>query len=153
MYGSDRALLNALPELAAAFRVTLAFAHDGPFVQHAQSLGIETIVTPDFALRRRLLSPMALVAWVFRVARTIRELHGRHRKDRFDLVYSNTLATFVGPFLAWMWKLPHVEHAHECPLEPRRLTALLVRMLRGSKIIICNSEYTRGLICQLEPRL
>jgi glycosyltransferase involved in cell wall biosynthesis len=152
-YGSDRALLYALPELVDAYDVTIAFAAGGPLVAEVEQLGAQAVVLPDFAIRRAMLGPFRMWSWFARAGSAIRRLHSLHRSERFDAVYSNTLAVFIGPLLARRWRVPHVVHAHECPLEPRWLTAMLLRMLRGCSRIICNSDYTRRLIVEFEPGL
>lgn len=154
LYGSDRALLSALPEVIEAFRVTIVFAAPGPLIDAATRLGARCWTFDDFALRRRNLSPTRMLSWIRRVRAAHRKVRELHRVDPFDLVYQNTLAVGLGPRVARALRVPLVVHAHECPLSPRALTVLLLKSLTGrTELLICNSAYTRSLIAGFEPRL
>jgi glycosyltransferase involved in cell wall biosynthesis len=154
LYGSDRSLLNALPELSARFDVTVAFPAAGPAVERAVRAGAHAVIVPDYALRRRSFRPVGFAGWSSRYLRAFATLHRRHRRHRFDMVYSNTLAAGIGPLLAAVWRVPHVIHARECPLEPLWQTRLLLRVAHHTcNLVICNSRYTEGLVLSIEPRL
>lgn len=154
LYGSDRALLTALPSLAGAFAVTLAVPTDGPAVERARALGVEVIALPDYAIRRRHLEPRALGPWVWRMAVAVARLHQRHRRGRFDLLYSNTLAAGIGPALKALWRIPHVVHVHECPTGPTWFVRSLLRLARlTSDRVICNSRFTLDFLVAREPWL
>jgi len=154
LYGSTRALLNALPSLVETFHVTLAFGEAGPAVQRAQVSGAQTCVWPDFALRRRYLGIRGVPTWVRQCVAAFR-LAGRVNRDHpVDLVYSNTLASGIGPLLRLRWRVPHVVHMHECPFQPRWLPKVLLRAARlSSDLVICNSESTRAFLLKFEPAL
>ena len=66
LYGSDRGLLAALPELLEAFDVTVAFPSDGPAVAVAADSGAQVLVLPDYAFRTRLLGPLRFLSWTRR---------------------------------------------------------------------------------------
>lgn len=154
LYGSTRALLHALPALVETFHVTLAFGEAGPAVQRAAARGAVTKVWPDFALRRRNLSVRGFPMWSAHCASALREAQRVHEERPIDLVYSNTLASGIGPLLRLRWRVPHVVHMHECPQQPRWLPRALLRIARfSSDLVICNSESTRAFLLRFEPAL
>ena len=154
LYGSDRALLSALPELTEAFRVTLAVPAAGPAVALAVACGAEVIVLPDYAIRRRNLSPTQIAPWVARTAVALTRLHRLHRQRRFALLYSNTLAAGIGFILRPLLRIPHVVHVHECPSGRPRLVGLLLLVTRlSSDRVICNSAYSRHFLTDHQPSL
>ncbi len=154
LYGSDRSLLNALPDLAQAFSVTLGLPADGPLVERARALGAEVLILPDYALRRRYLRAAQVPPWIVRYMSSVARLHRAHRSRPFDLVYSNTLAAGLGPMLRLLWRVPHLTHVHECPAEPWWLSPGMTRLARmSSAVVICNSRTTREFVVGLEPRL
>lgn len=154
LYGSDRSLLNSLPELQQSFDVTIGYPDDGPAADAARALGIDVEILPDFALRRRNVRPAGVIPWWRKVRGARTRLDTLHRQRPFDLIYSNTLASTLGPALRRRWKVPHVLHVRECPLEPRwQIQTLLTIAERGADLVICNSHYTRGLALSVRPSL
>jgi glycosyltransferase involved in cell wall biosynthesis len=153
LYGSDRALLAALPELAEAFRVVLAVPAAGAAVARAEAAGAAVVPVPDHVLRRRHLGARALVPWLGRMRATARRLSELHREEPFALVYGNTLAVPLAGFLARRWRVPALLHVHECP-DPRWLArALLLAARATATTVVCNSAYTRDFVVRLVPAL
>jgi glycosyltransferase involved in cell wall biosynthesis len=153
LYGSDRALLAALPELADAFSVVLAVPAAGPAADRADALGVSVVQVPDHVLRRRHLGARALGPWLARVRTAGSQLHALHRRDPFALVYGNTLAVPLAGLLARRWRVPGVLHVHECP-EPRWLARALLQTARATATaVVCNSAHTRGFVVELVPAL
>ncbi|MBA2625572.1 MAG: glycosyltransferase family 4 protein [Acidimicrobiia bacterium] len=154
LYGSDRALLAALPGLLETFDVVLAVPACGPASARAAAFGAEVVILPDYALRRRHLAPRGLLPWLARSARAALTLHRLHRRRPFDVVYSNTLAAALGSVLAPAWRVPHVLHVHECPTEPRWLAGVLLAVARvTTDRIVANSAYTRSFLVGRQPAL
>lgn len=154
MYGSDRALLLALPEVVRRFEVTLVSAVDGPALAQARALGVRTIVSPDWALRRRGLHPAALPATLWRVGATLRLLRGLHRRDPFELVYANTVANALLPVIRLAVARPLVVHVREVPRDRGRMAKVLFTVVeRVADRVLCNSGFTATLVGQLVPGL
>ena len=155
LYGSDRSLINALPQLSTAFEVTIAFPSTGPAADAARELGAAVIITDDFALRRRnLQNPATLLAWFKRIRNAQRQLNRAHDAHPFAMIYSNTFAAGIGPLLKRSWKVPHVLHVRKCPMEPKWQITTLCRIAdKSSEILICNSHYTKTLLTKVRPSL
>jgi glycosyltransferase involved in cell wall biosynthesis len=153
LYGSDRALLAALPELAEAFAVVLAVPARGPAVARAEAAGVDVVEVPDHVLRRRHLGARALGPWLGRVRAAGRSLSALHRDEPFALVFGNTLAVPLAGLLARRWRVPALLHVHECP-EPRWLARALLLAARGTATtVVCNSAWTRDFVVDLAPAL
>lgn len=154
LYGSDRCLLYALPLLVEHFDVTVAFPAPGPGTSFAVAAGAKVTVLPDFALRRRHLTWRGLCPWLLRACTAMARLHREHRRRPFDVVYSNTLATGIGPVLAVLWGSVHALHAHELPLRPPWMTKCVLWISRvAADVLICTSEYLRGEVIRRAPNL
>jgi glycosyltransferase involved in cell wall biosynthesis len=77
-----------------------------------------------------------------------------HRRRRFDVIYSNTINNGLGPILRTLWRVPNVLHVHECPTQrPAFLRAVLLLAERTSDRVVFNSDYTRSLVGEYQPRL
>ena len=154
LYGSDRALLMALPALVERFEVVLVSAADGPMLEASRALGVETMVTPDWALRRRGLHPRALPATAFRVVQSLKILRRLHKRKPFDLIYANTVANALLPLLRFAVSRPIVVHVREVPRDRGRMALVLFGVVdRVAARVLCNSKFTADLVVKLIPNL
>lgn len=155
LYGSDRALLHALPDLAKTMDICVVFAADGPVVDRLRELGCDTHVVPDFALRTRNLRPRSLVPWLWRSARAVATTISLDRREgRFDLIYSNTSAAWIGGVLAKVLRRPHLLHLHELPYQRRWYPKVLLGWTRlTADLVVCNSAFTRSRVVEAVPAL
>lgn len=154
MYGSDRALLGALGELVRRFQVTMVAAADGPMLREAEALGVEVIVSDDWALRRKFFTPAGIVPAMWRVARTIRLLRSLDHRRSFDVVYANTVANATLPFIGFATSAPVVVHVREVPRTSGRLNDLFFgRIAKVATTLFCNSTYTAEFVAEAQPRL
>lgn len=154
LYGSDRALLMALPALMERFEVLLVSAAAGPMLDQAHALGAETMVTADWALRRRGLHPAALPATSARVVRSLVSLARLHRRQPFDLIYANTVANALLPVIGRVIRVPLVVHVREVPRDRGRMAKVLFGVVdRCASRVLCNSRFTAGLVRDLVPGL
>jgi hypothetical protein len=154
LYGSDRALLLALPAICEDAEVVVVSACTGPMLDAARELGAEVVVTADWALRRRGLRPTALPATIVSVLRSLRQLRAMHRSQPFALVYANTVANALLPWLATAVPVPLVVHVREVPRDRGRLARILFGAVdRAADLVLCNSAFTASLVTDLVPSL
>jgi len=154
LYGSDRTLLQAMPALVQQFDVTVAVPAEGPGLASLESMATEVVSLPDYALRRRHLTPVGFLPWLWRCLVSVVRLQRHHRRQPFTLVYSNTLAASLGPVLKLLWRRAHVVHVHECPVSPAWLPRILLAIVRASAdVVVCNSRFTRDYLISHQPAL
>lgn len=154
LYGSDRALLGALRDLVHDFDVTMVAAADGPMLDEARQLGVSVEVSPDWALRRKFFTPTGIVPAAWRVARSLWMLRRMHRRNPFDVVYANTVANALLPFIRFAVRSPLVVHVREVPRTDGRLNSIFFRQIsRVATTLICNSTYTAGFVADARPEL
>jgi glycosyltransferase involved in cell wall biosynthesis len=126
----------------------------GPLVERAEALGASVAVLPDFALRKRNVGPWSVVRWVGRYIAAAAALCRLHRRDRFDLIYANSLAAALGPPLRLLWRRPLVQHVREYPHHAHLVRRVVLSATAATaETVVCNSEYTRDLVVAAEPRL
>lgn len=154
LYGSDRALLGALGDLVDHFDITMVAAVDGPMLAEARGLGVDVVVSPDWALRRKFFTPTGIVPAAVRVARSLWLLRRLHRSRRFEVVYANTVANALLPFIRLAVGAPLVVHVREVPRTDGRLNSIFFRQIsRVATTLICNSTYTAGFVADARPEL
>jgi glycosyltransferase involved in cell wall biosynthesis len=154
MYGSDRALLGLLDELSRHFSITMVAAVDGPMLDAARALGVEVVVSSDWALRRKFFTPAGFLPAMGRVAASLRTLRSLHRRRRFAAVYANTVANTLLPFLRIAVRAPVIVHVREVPRTGARLNRVWFGAIsRVASKLICNSTYTGQFVAGIETRL
>jgi hypothetical protein len=115
------------------FRRVVVMPHDGPVVTMMRDAGIEVAFVRMKQLRTvRSLSYqlgylMAFWPTVFRLARLF-------RRERADLVHTNSLFCLYGGWAAKVALVPHVWHVHEIPDQPALLVRLLTRMTEALSV-------------------
>ncbi|NLA37719.1 MAG: glycosyltransferase family 4 protein [Actinobacteria bacterium] len=153
-YGSDRVLIGVVRAMSQRFAATVVSAAEGPTLDVLRSLGAEVIVAPDFAMRRRYVTPRGIVPAGVRVLRTAVLLRRLHRQRRFVGVYVNTVANLVMPLLAAAVPAPIVVHAREVPRATAVQRALLVGSVqRIATRVLTNSTHTAEAFREMDERL
>ena len=146
-YGSDRALVAALDAIVERFEVTIVFAADGPLRAEAARSGATVVMSPDWALRRRFFTPRGIVPALARVGRTVLLVRRLDRQHQFDLVYANTVANAMLPFVHLATKAPVVVHVREVPRTSGRLNSVFFGLVdRVAASLICNSTSTAAFV-------
>lgn len=153
-YGSDRALVGIAPIFAERYDVTVVAAADGPTVAMLREAGIEVIIAPDFALRRKFATPTGIIPASIRVARTAALLRRLHRERNFAGVYVNTVANMILPFIRTVVPAPVVVHVREVPRAGDRQNRLIFSQVnRVASLALSNSSHTAAFVRRVEPRL
>jgi glycosyltransferase involved in cell wall biosynthesis len=111
----------------ARFRRLVVVPHDGPIVPMLRETGIEVVVVPMRQLRT-VRSMRYQLGYLLAFWPTVLRLARLFRRERADLVHSNSLFCLYGGLAAKLARVPHVWHVHEIPDQPPRLVGLLTRM-------------------------
>lgn len=145
LYGSDRCLLELVrglpPEDRAIVALPRDIAYQGALSQALRASGVKLRHVNMLVLRRSLLHPRQLPTLVGRLLVGVWTLAWLIRRERVDLVHSNTLAVLCGAFAARLTGRPHLWHVHEFlgdePGPYRSALRWLLALPRG--LIIANS--------------
>jgi glycosyltransferase involved in cell wall biosynthesis len=123
--GSDIALYRLVSHLdPAVYRPIVVLPREGPLVSKLRSAGCRVVILPMMQLR-----PVRSVGYRARyIARfwpSVFRLAALMRRERADLVHSNSLYALHGPWAALLARVPHVCHVREIPDAPKPLQKLL----------------------------
>lgn len=146
LYGSDRALLSALPVMQERGPVILLSAQPGPALDMAAQMGAEVDVLDDFAIRRRHLRPDRLPILARNVRRAARSTRERLAGVRPQLVFVNTLAVPLAGITRRLLDAPVIVHAHERYEGPIHMAKILGWPVRSADLVIANSNATADFI-------
>jgi glycosyltransferase involved in cell wall biosynthesis len=158
LYGADIVLLNLLRGLdKTRFRTIVVLPRD---VRHIDLLskklsadGIEFSFLPLGILRRKYLKPRRIAPYLFDLLRGILALCSLIRREKVDIVHSNTLTVLAGPVAARLCGRPHVWHIHEIvPDKGRARRVLHALAARLSTRVVTVSDAVRRHILEDQPQ-
>lgn len=143
----DTLLKNLEP---GKYDVSVLFPWDGPMVESARAAGFSVAVRPLNWWMCWGFSWWYFKTLLLRTAWNVAQLARLIRRERFDLVYSNTAVIFEAALAARIVSVPHVWHVHEvlrrgnvtASLLPLRLIKGLIRRL--SRRVIFESNASRA---------
>lgn len=155
LYGSDRAVLYALPTFADVGRITLVSAADGPLIERARPYCDAVEVTADWALRRKYLRGIGALGMAQRAASSIRALRRIGRAQPFTHIYVNTVACTLIPLLRVVAaNAVIVVHVREVPRTNRRFNQIHFAAIASvADVVVCNSTHTAAFVETTCPRL
>ena len=150
MYGSDKALLLFLTGLDRnEYFPAVILPGEGPLKEELQKQGIKVITTPVAKLHRNMFSVKNLMKFLREIRQSLKILIELHKQYNFSIVYSNTLAVFLGMVFARREKIKHIWHVHEIIKHPKFIAALFPFLLdKFADIVICNSKATKANLVQ-----
>ncbi len=157
LYGADLILLQLISGLdRRRFRPIVVLADDLPFPgllsQALREQGVKTIHFRLAVLRRQYFRPLGILLFLWRLFASVLFLCWLIRRERVEVVHSNTLAVLSGALAARLTGITHIWHVHEILLRPRflrRLTAWLAPRL--SERVVAVSTATYDNLCTADP--
>ncbi len=147
LYGSDRSLLDFVRLRPRGLDAVVMLPARGPLQQALEAAGAEVVVGEVCKIERARLTPLGLLQTAAAAWRAVRFLSRLHRRQRFDLVYSNSVAVLGGALCARLWRVPHVWHVREILVGSAAVTTVFRRMVGWlAARVVCNSGETLAWI-------
>jgi glycosyltransferase involved in cell wall biosynthesis len=145
LYGSDKTILMFISNLdRSKYTATVLLPFDGPLKRELEKNGIEVIISPILKLYRKMFTLKGLLNFYKEYKEGLKKIEALHRKRKFDLVYSHTLASLIGLVFARKNKIKHLWHVQEIIARPvlfnKGFKALLG--LKSNHKIIYDSKAT-----------
>lgn len=133
LYGSSKIILQVLRAYRQeGLEPVILLTSTGPFKDLLEQESFIVYVRNLGILRRKYVTVSGLINRGVRILKAFRFLSGLHKKYRFSLVYSNTLAVVVGAIWAKTKGLPHCWHIHEIIPGKGPLVLFLSKLLDAS---------------------
>jgi glycosyltransferase involved in cell wall biosynthesis len=145
--GSDVALLRLVERLdRAVYRPLVVLPADGPLVELLRSAGAEVSFLPMMQLRA-LPSPAYQGRYLARFWPTVWRLARLLRRERVELVHSNSLYVLYGAWASWLAGRPHVWHVREIPSLPGPAMFLLTTLVLAlsARVILMSDAVGEAL--------
>lgn len=144
LYGSDKTLLLLLSRLnRSRFNPIVVIPLDGPLKEALESENIKVIVAPVLKLYRKMLTPKNILHFFKQIKNAVSVIDELNKEYNFDIVYSNTLAVFLGMIYSKKRNVKHIWHVHEIIVHPKVIAYIFPKLLnRYADIVVCNSKAT-----------
>lgn len=154
LYGSDKTLLILLKKINTdKFFCIVVLPNSGPLQVELEKIGIKVVISPVLKLYRDIFSFRNGIKFLKDYFKSISVLKNLHKEYKFDIVYSNTLAVFLGAIFARKKNVKHIWHVHEIIEHPKFIAWLFPKLLlHFSNVIICNSQSTKKNIVSKEKK-
>lgn len=141
-YGANRALLRSIMAMpAGSVRPLVVFPYDGDAIAEYEAAGCDTAVMDLAVLRRTSAGPAGLLRLARERRSTGRALGELARRERCDLVHTNSMTIVSGAVAARATGIPHVWQLREAPAE-RGLKARVLGMLlaRADRVLAVSEQ-------------
>ncbi|HLO74374.1 MAG TPA: glycosyltransferase family 4 protein [Flavobacterium sp.] len=145
LYGSDKTLLLLLKHInKQKFCPIVVLPNDGPLKKELEKENIEVFITPVIKLHRKMFTPTNLLLLLNHFRQGFSTLNKLHKKYRFEIIYSNTLAVLIGFLFARIKGIKHIWHVHEIIESPKLVSKIFSFLIsrRSNFFTIYNSKAT-----------
>lgn len=155
LYGSDKTLFLLLKHLdRTKFNSIVILPNDGPLKLELEKINIEVYISPVLKLYRNIFTPKNSLKFISEYKSAIRFLDELHKENKFDLVYSNTLAVLLGMLFSKRRKIKHIWHVHEIIVHPKVIATIFPKLVnKYADIVVCNSKATLENLVIRKPQI
>lgn len=139
--GSDVSLVRLIGGLdRARYRAFVALPSEGPLVPRLEAAGATVIIVPAMMKLTSRRGWLYLIGYVLNFPRALWALRRVIRRERIDLLHTNTIHILYGGPVAWLTHTPHVWHIREIVWQKgwlRRLELWMARHL-ATRIVVTS---------------
>ena len=159
MYGADIGLLHAIATLDSSryFPIVILpsdMPAEGMLSAELDRLGVEYHIAPLGILRRKYLTPRALIPLAIELWKGIAYVRRTARARGVSMVYVNTIVAVAGPIGGKLAGVPVLWHIREILAMPRPVRWTLHRVLSiCADRIVCISKAVRDSLLKEAPGL
>ncbi|MBI5287630.1 MAG: glycosyltransferase family 4 protein [Chloroflexi bacterium] len=135
--GSDIALYRLVTALdSRRLEPVVVLPREGPLTGRLRQAGVRVVILP-MAQLRSTRNPIVHLKYLVGFLPSMTRLAFVIRRERAQVVHSNSLYTLHGAWAAWFARVPHVWHIREIPDAPAPVRFLLLAMARrlSSRIV------------------
>lgn len=130
-YGSGKIMLLAIEALQSkGVNCIVCLPESGPLVDDLNKLGCTIIIMELGILRRKYQNMKGFLNRAFALTSSILKLRKIIKKEKIDLIYSNTTAVLSGSLAASLTRKKHIWHIHEIIKSPKIFAKFLAYMIQ-----------------------
>jgi glycosyltransferase involved in cell wall biosynthesis len=146
LYGASKNLLRSLHGFKRLGWTSITvLPHEGPLVELIQADGFEVMLLEHGVVRRQNLNPRGMLTFCKQLFSAHRQLSTLIKKEKIDIVYSNSNANIVGGLLKLTSPVKHIWHIHEIIEHPKWFKTILELFIKSTEDqVLCVSEAVRN---------
>lgn len=130
LYGSDKTILMFISSLdKTKYKPVVVVPFEGPLTREFEKNNIEVVIAPVLKLYRKMLTPKNMLLATKEYKQGLDILENLHKKYKFDLVYSHTLAALIGIIFARKHNIKHLWHIQEILAKPVAINKIFKQLL------------------------
>lgn len=143
LYGADKAILELICNFPKNFRPIVVVHEEGPFKKILEEKGIQVIKCSVIKVKRGILKPNFFLNLPLDYLKSVNTIKKALGNEKIDLIHSNATSVFLGAFMSFFQRIPHVWHVHEIIVEPKKIAYLYPKVVHFfSDFVIFNSMAT-----------
>jgi len=143
LYGADKAILELISNFPKNYRPIVVVHEDGPFKEILEEKRILVIKCSVIKVKRGILKPNFFLNLPFDYIKSVNTIKRALGNEKIDLIHSNATSVFLGAFMSFFLRIPHIWHIHEIIENPKRIAYLYPKIVSFfSDFVIFNSHAT-----------
>lgn len=143
LYGADNILFYLLKLLhKKEYMPIVILPCDGPLVTKLQKLKIDVRIIEYPILRRKYFNLSGIIGYIYHYFVSSHKLIRIVKKEKIDIIHSNTIAVLEGILISKKCKKPLVYHVHEMIKNPKivfKITSFLIGKFSTKIIVVSNA--------------
>lgn len=156
LYGSDKTILMFISSLdKTKYKPVVVVPFEGPLTREFEKNNIEVVIAPVLKLYRKMLTPKNMLLATKEYKQGLDILENLHKKYKFDLVYSHTLAALIGIIFARKHNIKHLWHIQEILAKPVAINKIFKQLLnlKANHKAIYDSKATMNFWIENDVKL
>ena len=153
LYGASKNLIRSLEGFKRmGWKSISVLPHDGPLMELMKKSGFEVILMEHGVLRRQNLTPTGLLTLFGQIFSSFFKLSALIKKEKINLIYTNSNANSIGGLLKLSKGIPHIWHIHEIIERPKWFKLLLETYIKLTEDrVICVSKAVINNFSGIKP--
>ncbi|SUY20968.1 glycosyltransferase family 4 protein [Clostridium perfringens] len=120
LYGADIVLLELLKNINKnKYNPYVVLPCNGPLIDKLRENNINVEVIEYPILRRKYFNPIGMVNYIKDYIKYSNRLKNICKREKIDLIHTNTTAVLEGVYLKKKLSIPHIWHIHEIIVKPQ----------------------------------
>jgi glycosyltransferase involved in cell wall biosynthesis len=151
LYGSDKTLLDLLTHVdKSKYKPYVILPNKGLLTDELEKLNIPVYIMPVMKISRGM-NKFNFIA-LLKNLNSLYKIKQLDKKIKFDIIYSNTLATLLGAIYSLLFSKKHIWHIHEIIEKPKFLSFFFAWIVNisSNKVIFNSTQSYNHLTSKLE---
>lgn len=141
MYGADKVMLDLIKNLdKSKYSPYVILPTEGALVDALKIENVRVMVLPYPIMRRKYFNPKGIIQYCLELVKYSRLIVKIAKKQKINLVHTNTAATIEGCYVSRKLKIPQLWSIHEIIVRPQIMYKLTSKLIsKFSEITITDS--------------